>query len=400
MGRTRSWQLGLVSVGVLALVTGLGCQPNTNTSAGGGGTGAAGGSTNSGGTTSMGGTTAGGGGATGGTTGGGGGTGGVPNSACEMDVTDATVYQITDGTIGEKVKVRLDGVIAMSNKFLVSHSKNSGSCLWGVFVSAPKTADGSADLAETASGSGSIVLSYGPNADSASMQPCLNHDAAVAAGMEGDADVIPDDVKPGDVLKVVGTTSKFIQASCGANATDSDIKQLQIFTPCLAEKTGATKPVPAPHTLSVDELKLLAAQKTSVAGATDFYAGWAGVKVRTPATSPKQWSGMTCGSTMDKQCCAAGVPACTVDPYGNIVLTDGGVTVPDSLYYLKTGEVGAGDLCHVGPKFTDNPAPQWAYVQGFVQLNFCTWGLDPTDKCADFSPTPNDCSAASMAACF
>ena len=134
--------------------------------------------------------------------------------------------------------------------------------------------------------------------------------------------------------------------------------------------------------------------------AAEFYAAWAGVKVRTPAVTPKQFSGNTCGTTMDKQCCAAGVPACTVDPYGNIVLNDSGVNIPDSLYFLKTGEVGSGDLCHFGPKFTDNPAPQWDYVQGFVQLNFCTWGLDPTDKCADFSPTPNDCAAASTTTCF
>ncbi|MFO0591473.1 MAG: hypothetical protein U0441_28245 [Polyangiaceae bacterium] len=396
MGRTGMWQVGLVSLGILALAAG--CQPNTNSSAGGGGSGASstGGSTSSGGTTSQGGST---GGNTGGSTGGStGGTGGQNNDACEMDVTDATVYQVTDGTIGEKVKVRLDGVIAMSNKFLVSHSKSSGSCLWGVFVSAATEADGATALGTTAAGSGVVVLSYGPNADSASMQPCLNHDAAVAAGQEADADVIPDDVKAGDVLKVVGTTSRFLQAACGTNPNDTDLGQLQIFTPCKAEKTGATKPVPSPHVLTVDELGKLAVQKST--GDGDIHNLWAGVKVRTPAVTPKQFSGNTCGSTMDKQCCAAGVPACTVDPYGNIILNEGGVSMPDSLYYLKTGETGAGDLCHVGPKFTDSPAPQWDYVQGFVQLNFCTWGLDATDKCADFSPSPNDCQAASVPACF
>lgn len=395
MGRSGIWQLGLVSLGVLGLMAG--CQPNTNSSAGGGGSGAS----STGGNTSTAGSTTGGSTTGGGNTGGGmstGGTGGVINTACETDVTDATVYQVTDGTIGEKIKVRMDGVIAMSNKFLVSHAKSSGSCLWGVFVSAATEADGSTALAETAAGSGVIVLSYGPNADSASMQPCLNHDAAVAAGLESDADVIPDDVKAGDVLKVVGTTSRFIQSACGTNPNDSDIKQLQIFTPCKAEKTGATKPVPTPHVLTVDELGKLAAQKDT--GAGDIHTLWAGVKVRAAGVTPKQFSGNTCGSTMDKQCCAAGVQACTVDPYGNIILNEGGVTVPDGLYFLKTGEVGAGDLCHVGPKFTDNPAPQWDYVQGFVQLNFCTWGLTPTDKCADFSPSPNDCQKDMVTACF
>ncbi|MEZ4294801.1 MAG: hypothetical protein R3B70_07480 [Polyangiaceae bacterium] len=401
MGRTgRIAYLGLISSALLALAA-TGCQDGNGT--GTGGTAGDGGSNTGGNNT---------GGSTGGTNPGGGGTGGdtggttttttVNNDACETDVTDATVYQVTDikadGAVGKDIKVRLNDVVAMSNKILISHSNNSGSCLWGVFVSAPKTADGSGDLTETAPYSGVIVLSYGPNA--AQGTPCLNQAGAAAAGMQADADVIPDDIKPGDVVKVIGKTSKFIQQSCGQKATDSDVPQAQIFTPCKVEKTGGTAVVPAPHVLTSAEMDLMNKQKSADPGAKDFHEAWAGVRVRAADVNPIQYSGKTCGTNGDFYCCPMGVDMCTVEYFGSITLAEGNVLVPDSLYYVKPADVGGGELCHIAPVFPNDPVPSWSKVDGFHQLNFCTWVLAPTDKCADFDPQSEDCVAQGIQACF
>ena len=61
-------------------------------------------------------------------------------------------------------KVKLDGVIAMSRKLLISYSSANQNCLWGVFVSAPKTAQGT-QLLETEAYSGVIILSKGGGGD-------------------------------------------------------------------------------------------------------------------------------------------------------------------------------------------------------------------------------------------
>ena len=403
--RSARLRLGPVATGFLALSCALGCgsvvddlmsgtgggATTTNaggTSVGGASTGGVGGASTGG----VGGAVAGGMGGVGGA--GAGGTGGVIVETCVSDSTPATVYQVNDpnapGAIGEDIRVRLDGVIATSPKYLVSHSAATGSCLWGVLVSAPDSADGSASLLEAAAFSGLLVLSYGPIVPSE--MPCPGQEASIAAGLEGD--MIPDDVKPGDVLDMVGTTSKFILIACSVDPSGSDIDQTRLVNPCKIEKTGLTLPVPSPHLLTYDDLALLGMQHVADPGAEAFHRAWGSVRVRTPAVTPKQFSGMTCGPTMTDTCCL-GVDPCTVDPQGTLVLAEGDVRVPDSLYVD-----GSATLCHTKPQFPNDPAPQFDHVQGVVQLDFCTWGLSPIDKCSDYSPSPDDCAAAGVVSCF
>lgn len=383
MGRTaRSLHLGLVSASLLALVVAAGCQPDANTtnsggSAGDGGSGATGntGGDNTGGAT--GGTNTGG--ATGGsTTGGTGGTGGSTMvDPCLDGAVDATVYDVTNSAspnaIGEGIKVKLDGVIAMSHKHLISHSKMTGSCLWGIFVSAPKTAGG-AQLTETEPYSGALVLSYGdsePNPD----LPCPTG-----------TDAIANDAAPGDVLTVVGQTSKFIQSACGTVATDSDVPQLQIFQSCMAKKTG-TAAVPAPHVLTTDEIAALAKQKTT--DGPDVLAThnmWGAVKVRAENVAADPWAGQN------------GNPDTIVGPFGKVKLAPGGLEVPDSFYYVK----GSAAVCETAPKFDSKyQLPfSWDHVQGFHYLAFCTWSLANEDKCADYGPQSPDCETSAITTCY
>src|SRR5262249_19016549 len=159
-------------------------------------------------------------------------------------------------------------------------SANSGSCLWGIFVSAPKT-EGGQQLTETAPNSGAIVLSYGT--DAPADQPCPTG-----------SDAIADDAAPGDVLTVVGTTSSFILNTSGHKPADSDIPQIQIFQTCKASKTGTTA-VPAPHVLSSEEITALGIQKTTDdPNATATHNQWGGVKVRAEMVDSDPWMGMAC----------------------------------------------------------------------------------------------------------
>lgn len=380
MGRTvRVWQLGLVSVGLLGLSGSVGCQPNeTTTSSSTAGTGGTGGSVGGtgGSTGGTGGSTGGAGGSTGGTSAGGtGGTGGSLGP-CLDGAQAATIYDVTDpaspGAVGKDIKVKIDGVIAMSKKHLISYSTANSNCLWGVFVSAPKTAEGQ-QLTETAANSGALVLSKG-NLGIANKAACYTDPNA-----KGDA--IPDDVKPGDVLDVVATTDSFLldfiaNNPCGTKATDTDIPTLQLSDACQAKKNG-TAAVPAPHEFSADEIAALAAQHKADAGAEDFHRSWGNVKLRVGNWSP----------ALSQQGTVTG-------PFGIIKIAPSQAEIHDGLYYKN----GSSLACEVAPMFTDTSV-MFNYVQGFHYLDFCTWAISNTDKCADFSPQSEDCKSQAIAAC-
>ena len=65
-----------------------------------------------------------------------------------------------------------------------------------------------------------------------------------------------------------------------------------------------------------------------------------------------------------------------------------GVTVGDKIYYRGYDD----NICHAGPEYAEPPA-QFDF-QGFHTLDFCTWGLFAQDKCADYSPSSEDCTGA------
>jgi hypothetical protein len=382
----RVVHFGLLSAGLLALAGASGCQPDntatntgntTNTGGNAGDGGTAGGNTGgSTGGSSTGGST--GGSSTGGTSTGGsstGGTGGSLPDPCVDGAIDATVYDVTNSqspnAIGTDIKVKLDGVIAMSHKHLISHSSASGSCLWGVFVSAPMAEGGNQPLTETAPYSGAIVLSYG--------DPEPNPDLPCPTG----TDAFANDVKPGDVLDVVGTTSKFILNSCGNFPADSDVPQIQIFQTCKAAKVGSTTP-PAPHVLSDAEITALSKQKGSDGAET--HNMWGGVKLRAEGVDSDPWAGQN------------GNPDTIVGPFGKVKLAPGPLEVPDGLYYVK----GSAEVCETAPKFDDmyQPPFTWDHVEGFHYLAFCTWSLANEDKCADYAPQSPDCVAAGITTCY
>jgi hypothetical protein len=347
----RSSELGLLGLGaVCALAISVntgGCQSDSDsgTPIGAGGAGGEGASTNDGGgdgTTSS---------SSGGTAGGGGGGG----EATQV----VTIEDITKGTIGEQIDVQVKGVVAMSQKFFISKGQ-SGSCLWGVFLSSP--GDG-----ETTAYSGILALSYGTMAvtqqNGESYCPKL--------GQEPVGDAFLDDIKPGDVLDVVGETSYFLLNQCAtqpAEANPSHVKQRQLAQVRQVMKVGETTPR-TPHVISADEM-------VKLASATDaaFHDMWGGVKVRVESVTP-----LTMPSV--------------VDMYGTVRLDMGespSLEVRRNVYYRPYSQ----NRCHRIAEFGADVS--FASIEGFSSVSFCTWSLLPNDKCADFDPASGDCSGATV----
>jgi len=284
---------------------------------------------------------------------GGDGVGGI--AGCEGPA--ATVQEITTGVVGPGTKVEVNGVVAMSHKFLVSKSSNTNSCLWGVFVSAP-------GLTETAANTGIIALSYGNKAT----QPMGQQEFyCPRLGQDEIGDAIPDNIKPGDTLDLVGVVDRFPDTpNCTGDNPPNKIGMLQLNQVCKAEITGTATP-PTPKVMSATEI----AQISSTDAADNaFHDMWGGVKVRIENAAVEPEAGMVVGE------------------FGIIHLQNG-VEVGDKIYYRGY----SNNICHEGPVFSD-PMMTFNRIDGFHYLAFCTWGLQTNDKCADFDPQSEDCTGA------
>jgi hypothetical protein len=262
--------------------------------------------------------------------------------------------------VGPKVPVTVTGVVVMSQKFLVSQSKSTGSCLWGVYVSAP-------NLTETAPNSGILVVSYGTQAviaDGGTKAFCP------VLGQAPAGDGIPDDVAIGDVLDIAGKTDKFLGASC-TNAGDASVGQYQISNvlPSGATKKGTATP-PTAHLLTDAEVTQLASP-----GDTAFHDQWGGVKVRIQNVTSTPQAGTDGGTGI-------------TDQFGHIVLTGSNLFVGDKNYYQ--GLLAKNDICHKGPVYA-NSTTTFTKIEGFSYLDFCTWSLEPDNRCVDFAPPSDDC---------
>lgn len=346
-----------------ALVVGSsieGCQPAASgtTGMGGGAAGTTASATATGATTASSGQTGSGGATTSSGTG-----GGAPAIVVTIQqVTDATAA----GHVGPKTAVEIDGVVVMSHKFLVAASKATGSCLWGVFVSAP-------GLTETGPNTGILVASFGT--------PAVIADGGTKAycpvlGKTPAGDAIPDDIKIGDVINVTGKTDYYISKTCGMVPTDASVAQYQIASVTKVTKMGAPVTPPPPHVITSAELMQLASGSDKA-----FHDAWGGVKVRVQnVTSVPQMAadaGPDAGGTI-------------TDQYGHMVMAGSNLQVGDKIYYqglLKS----LGDICHAGPTYA-NTMTTFTQIDGFSYLDFCTWGVVPNNKCSDLAPPPDDCA--------
>lgn len=303
----------------------------------------------------------------------GGGQGG--DVTCGVGAVEVTIQQITDDTaqghVGPGVDVHVTGAVAMSQKFLVSKG-GSGSCLWGVFVSAP-------NITTTAPHTGILLLSYGTQAstpDGGSQSFC----PLIEDGPVGDA--IPDDIQPGDVININGESDKFLLSQCASQPNGSEVGQFQISKACRVTKTG-TAAVPAAAVVNSADYTDFVDQTLA---AQAFHDQWGGVKVRLSTVSATDGAGGSSGTI--------------VGQYGIITLDQpaaSGIQIGDKVFY--EGAFKATDVCKAGPVFDVNPGgtQNFTFVDGFHYLDFCTWSLAVNDKCSDYSPQSQDCTAATCA---
>ncbi|EYF03531.1 hypothetical protein [Chondromyces apiculatus] len=347
-------QFGLLGMGVLfssAILASVmaGCQAESSSSGPGGpgGTGGSGAGTTSTSTSDGGGTPG-----TGGTGNVGGGNEGGGGGTTQPDPPDATIQDIASGVIPAGVDVTVRGAVAMSWKFLVSKG-SSGSCLWGIFLSAP-------GLTETAAYSGILALSYGTNAVTNEQ----GQDYCPILGQAPAGDAFPDDVAPGDVLDVVGESDSFLLTTCATQPpgnNPSQIPQRQLAKVSKVTVVG-TATVPEPHLLSAEDQAKLSSPTDAA-----FHNMWAGVKVqiqdvtRVPAPS---------GGTYLYVGLGAGIPS---------------LEVTRKAWYRPL----TTDVCHKDAMFSETQA--FDSIEGFSAIDFCSWKLFPADKCADFVPPSTDC---------
>jgi hypothetical protein len=288
-----------------------------------------------------------------------------------------TIQEVTSGTLGSGTVATLQGVVAMSGKFLVS-SKTS--CLWGVFVSAP-------GLTETAENTGLLALSYGtpPMVPAGGTKAYCPEQGVVPAG-----DSIPDNVAPGDVLDIIGTTASFPTTftTCvlPSNPVNS-IPMRQFTNVCSVTKTGTATP-PKAHLLTGADVMSLSDGDGTNQASIDFHNKWGGVKVRVEMAAVQPGTTATSTPAALTDCDTGLTPPCTVRGFGNIVVGPG-MTFGDKMYYRGYQK----DSCHSGPVYASS-SETFAFIEGFHYLDFCTWALEINDRCADVSPPPDDCLSA------
>jgi hypothetical protein len=156
-------------------------------------------------------------------------------------------------------------------------------------------------------------------------------------------DTIPEGIMPGDELTVTGKTVHYAPTSC----TVPPSPQIQVDA-CQVDKTGSGS-VPTPILVSNPD---------------DLTTG-----------NPLYQGNLVQLTNVDAQNWDAG----TVGPYGIIRLVGTSLEIHDMFYYPDQG----------APQF--GPSQHFNKIVGINHLDYCTWALQPRDKCLDLDPKSLDC---------
>ena len=260
-----------------------------------------------------------------------------PAGTC--DAEDVLLDEIRTDLVLPGVSVALVAT-ATSQKFLVSESE-AGRCLWGAFVG---------DEPALGEPRGVFVVSYGSDAP---------NDASCAPG----TDAIPDDLAPGDVVRVVARASSFAPASCdGIVAAPQMIADAR----CPLEPLERTAPL-EPFRLSFDLADELA--RGSDPALVRRFAGGL-VRLEDVNALPND----------------SGDGA--VRPYGVIAFAE--------TNFEAHGDLEFGDLSAGGPRdaskgFAFAYPTAFRSVTGLVYLDYCSYALAPRRRCEDFDPKSLGC---------
>lgn len=257
--------------------------------------------------------------------------------SCPATTKTAKIAELNDplsskkGTSGEGVV--LTAVVATSPKFLVSKSKTTMHCLYGVFL-----ADANTTFAPY---SGILVVSRGNDATtSGTTTKC------------SDGDLIPNDTMPGDVFTATGKYELFgpTSTSCAPAAVPTPAKAPQLGALCALTRSSTGGATPAP--LDVTPADLI--------GGSDVVLKYSAGLVRVKRVKAK--TATTPGDTT----------------FGTFTLDPSGLSVTDTVYFRGPS---TAPTVTVGQSFTT--------IVGESYLDFCSWTLAPRSMC-DLSPPPGD----------
>jgi hypothetical protein len=269
----------------------------------------------------------------------------------------ATLKQVNDPTdpmfADRDTLVNVKGLVVTSQKFLVSRSKSSGSCLWGFFATTP---------GESTQEYGSIeVVANGANAVSTTL-PDGKVDFRCPTE-EGKGSVIPNTIKPGDVVDVVAFVDEFKINLCGQTGTggevnpDPAIAQRQLEKVVDIQITG-TAAVPAPKEFTLAELNQLGDGLNT----NETNRKWAGGLVRLTgpflASQPKPTD--------------YNAPTDAVSRFGKIAIKDSSLTVASLVLFRDLSGAGSEDK---GRVYDFDISTQFESFTGIHLLDFCTWSI-------------------------
>lgn len=267
---------------------------------------------------------------------------GRDNGGPGCDAEAVTLAEVHSGRVRPGIPIKLSGLVASSQKFLVSEAK-SGACLWGAFV---------ADAELTGAGSGLLLVSFG--SEHGAGEPCV-------AG----SDALPSDLRPGDKLEVEGTLDEYAPTTCPDVAP---APQLRVDTACPLTRAGSVTP---PRAASID---FALADQLAAGDDRDLLRAWSGALVRLDGALAEQ-------DPADGD---------AVFPFGVLKLVETELEVHSRLYFF--------DLAGAGPR-DPSKVPAYGYpaafdrLTGVVFLDYCTWSLAPRDRCGDLSPGSENCDA-------
>jgi hypothetical protein len=236
------------------------------------------------------------------------------------------------GAKGDAIHVQ---VVATSIKFIVSKSKKSLKCLYGVFA-----ADANATFAPY---SGILVVSQGNNGT-------IGPTGSVQCS---EGDLIPTDIKAGDLLDLTGT--------------------YDIFGPSATTCGAGTPPVPPPTPATAPQLTQICKLTRTAGGTVPTPADVTPADLVGGADTVLKWSGglVKISGVKAKTATAPGDSS-----FGAFTLDPSGLQITDTIYYR--GAATAPNV-KVGDTFTA--------IIGQSYLDFCTWSLAPRGLC-DFNPEP------------
>jgi hypothetical protein len=241
--------------------------------------------------------------------------------------------------VREGARVEIDAT-ATSQKFLLSHAQ-SGSCLWGVFVGAAPDGD---------EPRGVLAVAFGDEASEATN--CV-------AGTDG----IPDDIAPGDLVRVFGRYEAYVPGSCGGIAPEP---QVVVDARCPIARSGRGD-VLSPVTLTLARADELA--RGTDAELVGRYAGGLVAIERVSGVRAEDGQGV-------------------VGPYGVVRFAETALEAHNDVAYGDLSGAGPGGA---GKSLIFAESTRFERVVGLFHLDYCTWSLALRDPCGDVVPPSAGC---------